>query len=82
MVPKTEKTKNRTYSKLDLSSKFWKVLLTVLAAFLIFAGPTFMVYFFIEVLSIGDFISKISGFFIFLVGLFLVWHLVRQKVIS
>jgi len=76
------KKKGETPVRLDLSSKFWKTLLTVLAAFLTFAGPTYMVYVLMNILKIGYFVSMISGFVLFIVGLLLIWYLIRKKIIS
>ncbi|MGC9346062.1 MAG: hypothetical protein ACP5ER_04645 [Candidatus Bathyarchaeales archaeon] len=77
-----EKGRNRTSVRLDLSSRFWKTFLVVLAAFLTFAGPTYMIYVFINILKIDYAISMASGFVLFIVGLALIWYLIKNKVIS
>jgi len=77
-----EKQKSKISVKFDLTSKFWKVFLTVLAAFLTFAGPTYIVYVLLDILKIDYAVSMVSGFVLFLVGLVLIWHLIKNKVIS
>jgi hypothetical protein len=80
MTEKKEKSKS---TRLDLNSKFWKTLLVVLAAFLTFAGPTYMVYVvFLKILKMNYIVSMASGFVLFMVGLVLLWYLVKRKVIS
>jgi len=76
------KKKGETSDRLDLSSKFWKTLLTVLAAFLTFAGPTYMVYVLMNILKIYYFVSMISGIVLFIAGLVLVRFLIKKKIIS
>jgi cytochrome c oxidase assembly factor CtaG len=76
------KKKGETSARLDLSSKFWKTLLTVLAAFLTFAGPTYMVYVLMNILKIDYFVSMISGIILFTAGLVLIWFLIKKKIIS
>ena len=76
------KKKAETSARLDLSSKFWKTLLTVLAAFLTFAGPTYVVYMLMNILKIGYFVSMISGIVLFIAGLVLIWFLIKKKIIS
>ena len=76
------KKKAETSTRLNLSSKSWKTLLTVLAAFLTFAGPTYMVYVLRNILKIDYFVSMTSGFVLFVAGLVLIWLLIRKKIIS
>ena len=76
------KKKAETSARLDLRSEFWKTLLTVLAAFLAFAGPTYMVYVLRNILKIGYFVSIASGIVLFVAGLVLIWYLIRKKIIS
>ena len=82
MTDKKGKSKSKISARLDLSSKFWKTLLTVLAAFLTFAGPTYMVYVFINILKIDYIISMSSGIILFIAGLVLIWYLIKNKIIS
>jgi len=76
------KKKGQTSARLDLSSKFWKTILTVLAAFLTFAGPTYMVYVLVKILEIDYFVSITSGLVLFIAGLVLIWYLIKKKIIS
>ena len=68
--------------KIDLNSRFWKTFLTLLAVFLIFAGPTYVVYALTNVLNMEYMLSMLSGGVLFIVGLVLLWYLVKNKVIS
>lgn len=65
-----------------LDSKFWKAFLVLLAAVFVFVGPTYVVYVFQRVATGNYAISMISGFALFIVGLTLIWYLIRNKVIS
>jgi hypothetical protein len=67
--------------KFDLGSKFWRTLLLVLAALLTFGGP-YAVYVLNILLDIDFAVSMVSGFAIFILGLVLIWYLIRKKVIS
>jgi hypothetical protein len=78
-----EKQKNRRKISLrvDLSSRFWKTFLVVLAASLTFVGP-YVVYMLLSVLEIGYAVSMVSGFCFLIAGLVLIWYLIKRKVIS
>ena len=78
----TEKKQKSKSTRLDLNSKFWKTFFIVLAVFLTFVGPTYMVYALLTVLKMNYFVSMASGFALFMVGLVLIWYLIRRKVIS
>ena len=67
---------------LALTSRFQKVFLTVLAAVLTFAGPTYVVYVLINIVNLDELISRISGLVIFFFGLFLIWYLIRNETLS
>lgn len=82
MTEKKRESKRKISARLDLSSKFWKTSLTVLAAFLTFAGPTYVVYVLINILKIDYFLSMISGIVLFMIGLVLIWYLIKNKIIS
>jgi hypothetical protein len=80
MTEKKEKSKS---TRLDLNSKFWKTFLVILAVFLTFAGPTYMVYVvFLKILKMDYIVSMTSGFALFIVGLVFIWYLIKRKVIS
>jgi len=77
-----KKQKNKSIRP-DLSSKFWKTFLVVLAVFLTFAGPTYIVYVvFLKIIKLDYIVSMASGFALFIVGLVLIWYLIKRKVIS
>lgn len=76
------KSKSKASLRFDLSSRFWKTFLVILAAFLTFAGPTYMVYLFLNVLDLSYAVSMISGFILFVAGLAFIWYLIKHKIIS
>jgi hypothetical protein len=82
MNEEKQKSKSRVPIGLDLSSKFWKTFLIVLAVFLTFAGPTYVVYALLNVLKVNYFVSMSLGFALFIVGSVLIWYLIRRKIIS
>jgi hypothetical protein len=64
-----------------LSSKYWRMLLVVLAGFFTFAAP-YAVYVATRYLKRGVFFSFASGFLSFIIGLVLIWYLIKNKIIS
>ncbi len=82
MSEEKQKNKGGTSTRLDLNSKFWKTFLVVFSAFLTFAGPTYVIYVLLNVLKVDYAISMVFGFALFVVGLGLMWYLIKQKVIS
>ncbi len=77
-----EKRESKGWRGINPSSKFWRTLLVILAAFLTFAGPTYLVYALANVLEINYAVSMISGLVLFMIGLGLTLYLIRNKVIS
>jgi hypothetical protein len=76
----TENNENVQVSGLD--SKFMKLVLTVVAVFLIFVGPTYIPYLLSDILKL-DYIASISvGGLLFVVGLVMLVYLIRKKVIE
>jgi len=65
-----------------MSSRNWKTFLVLLAALLTFAGPTYVVYVFLNMLDMNYFVAMASGFALFVVGLVLIWYLIRRKILS
>ncbi len=65
-----------------IESKFGKVFLTILSVFLIFAGPTYIVYGLNILLKIDFFVSTGTGFALLVVGLVVAGYLYRNKVFS
>jgi len=77
-----DKKENKATGKVTLTSGFWRTLLIVFAALLTFAGPTYVVYAFNSVLKIDYAISIVSGFVLFIIGLTIIWYLIKQKVVT
>jgi hypothetical protein len=65
-----------------LDSKIGKTIMVVLAVFLIFAGPTYIIYGLAVMLKVGYLASFSVGFVLFVVGLVLMWYLAKKKIIS
>lgn len=59
-----------------------RTMLIIIAAALIFAGPTYVVFAFTKVAHIDYFISIGSGFALFIIGLALLLYLIRQKIVE
>jgi len=76
------KSESKTSLRLDSSSRFWKTFLVILAAFLTFVGPTYMVYLFLSILNLSYVFSMVSGLILFVAGLALIWYLIKRKIIS
>jgi len=66
----------------DLSSKFWRTFLVLVATLLIFAGPTYVPYLLVDRLNVSYATSMVSGLALLIVGLVLMWYLIRKKVIT
>ncbi|HVP93509.1 MAG TPA: hypothetical protein VMS94_07210 [Acidobacteriota bacterium] len=77
-----EEQKGGSSSPLNLSSKFLRTFLIILAVFMIFLGPTYMVYALLKVLDLSYSISMASGFAIFIVGLVLLFYLIKKGVLK
>ncbi len=77
-----EKQESKTVEKIGSDSKLMKTFLVILAAFLTFAGPTFIVYALLNMLKMDYTISMASGFILFIVGLILIWYLIRKQTVS
>ena len=76
----TENNENVQVSGLD--SKFMRVVLTVVAVFLIFVGPTYIPYLLSDVLKVDYIASVAVGAVLFIVGLVVLVFLIRKKVIE
>lgn len=85
MTDAKDESKNlsrRPPGKLNLSSKLWRTVIVVFAVFLTFAGPTYIVYTLHRILKIENSLSMLLGFVLFIVGLTLIWYLIKNKIIS
>ena len=76
-----ENDENDNVSRFDVSSKFLRILLVIVAVVLIFAGPTYVSYLLFDVLKVNYVASIVSGFALFIAGLLLMWFLIRKKII-
>ena len=78
-------TENEEIKGMDnsfMDSKFGKVFLTIVSVFLVFAGPTYIVYGLAIVIKVNLAASFAVGFVLFIVGLVLMRYLVQKKIIS
>jgi hypothetical protein len=64
-----------------MGSKYLKMLLIIVMALLLFGGP-YILYILYEVLKVRFLISGVIGFGSVLLGLILMWYLIKTKVIS
>ena len=73
---------NGSIGLFDMDSKFLKILLVLTSVFLIFVGPTYVSYVLAKVLNLNYFAVIIVGFILFLSGLFLMYFLIKKKIIA
>jgi hypothetical protein len=66
----------------NLSSKFMRVFLVIVAALLIFVGPTYVPYLFSSLLKVDYAAAVVFGFVLLIAGLALIWYLIRKKIIE
>jgi tetrahydromethanopterin S-methyltransferase subunit E len=78
----TQNQETQTVDNSFLSTKFGKVLTTIIAVFLVFAGPTYVVYGLSAVAKLDLAASFGIGFVLFIVGLFLIRILMQKKIIT
>ncbi len=76
----TENSEDVQVSGID--SKFMKVALTIVSVFLIFIGPTYIVYLLSDILKLEYIASNVVGAALFIVGLVMLVYLIRKKVIE
>ena len=77
-----ENDENNNIGKFGVSSKFMRILLVIVTALLIFAGPTYFSYLLFEVLNVSYIVSIAAGIALFIVGLLLMLFLIRKKIIT
>jgi uncharacterized membrane protein len=75
-------TENESTGMLDMESKFWRTTLLLVSVVLIFAGPTYVPYVMSDIAHIDYIASTVVGVVLLIVGLVLMWFLVRKKVIT
>jgi hypothetical protein len=73
--------KGKNFGGFGVSSKFWRIFLVIVAALLIFAGPTYVPYLLVDILKVNYVASIVSGVVLLIIGLVLMWYLVRKKII-
>jgi FtsH-binding integral membrane protein len=59
-----------------------KTFMILVAALLMFAGPTYVVYALLNIADLNYFVSMGTGFVIFVVGLVFLLFLMRRKIVS
>jgi hypothetical protein len=74
-------TENGSTGLINMDSKFWRTTLVIVAVILIFAGPTYIPYAMNDIAHIDYVASVLVGVVLLLVGIALLWFLVRKKVI-
>jgi len=77
-----ENDENNAVGRFDVSSKFMRVFLVLIAVFLIFAGPTYVSYVLFDILNVNYVASVVSGIALFIAGLLLMLFLIRKKIIT
>jgi hypothetical protein len=75
-------SENTSVSMFDLNSKFMRAFLILVAAFLVFAGPTYVPYVLADILKINQAACMIFGFILLIIGLALMVYLIRKKIIE
>ncbi|XES77027.1 MAG: hypothetical protein ACBZ72_12755 [Candidatus Bathyarchaeia archaeon] len=78
----TQTEETQTMDNSFVSSKFGKLLLTIVSVFLIFAGPTYIVYGLAVVIKVDLAASFAVGFVLFAVGLVMMRYLVQKKAVT
>lgn len=63
-------------------SKLVKVLLILIAAVLIFIGPTYGTYAFMRVLNLSYAIATTTGIILLIIGIIMMWLLLKRKIIT
>ena len=78
----TEENENESNVEVGEMSKFNKIALTIIAAVLIFVGPTYIPAALSDSLKVDYVISIVIGAVLFVAGLVLLFYLIRKKVIT
>ena len=75
-------SEDKSSGRFDLSSEFWRTILLIVGAFLVFVGPTYIPYLLGHHFKANYFASVGLGLVLFVMGLVLIWYLIRKKVIT
>lgn len=78
----TKNSENNDVGRLDMSSKFLRILLVIVTVILIFVGPTYVPYMLVDVLNFDYVASVATGLILLIAGLFLMLFLVRKKIVT
>lgn len=74
-------TEDESSGMFDVNSRFMRTTLVIVAVLLIFAGPTYVPYVLSNILSLNYVASVLVGLALLVVGLVLLWFVVRKKII-
>ena len=78
----SESDESNEVGRFNVSSKFWRVVLVIVAVLLIFAGPTYFSYLLHTILKVNYIASVVSGLVLFIIGFLLMLFLIRKKIIT
>jgi hypothetical protein len=78
----TENEEIKTAGTGFMTTKFGKLFFTIIAVFLTFAGPTYVIYALNVVLKMDLAGALLTGFILFIVGLVMMRYLVKLKIIT
>ena len=81
-VHMTQTEENKPIDNSFINRKFGRVFLTIITVFLVFAGPTYVVYGLAEFVKVDLAASFLVGIVLFVIGLVLMRYLVQKKVIT
>jgi hypothetical protein len=73
-------TEDESAGMFDINSKFMRTALLIVSVLLIFAGPTYVPYV-LTSLNINYWASILVGLALLIVGLLLLWFLIRKKIV-
>ena len=77
-----DNSEDNSIKSFNVNSKFTIILLVLTTVFLIFAGPTYVSYLLSEIFNLNYLVSITVGFSLFLLGIFLLYYLIRNKIIT
>ncbi len=75
-------SEDKSVGGFNLNSKFMRVFLVLVAALLVFAGPTYVPYVLVDVLKLNQVAAVVFGFVLLIMGLALILYLIRKKIIE
>ncbi len=81
-MEKSTMTENEKTSIFDMDSKFMRSALIILSVLLIFIGPTYIPYLMSDIAGINYYVSVTFGGVLLVVGVLLMFFLIRKKVIT